>query len=70
MAYEIYQDHTVVSSAIYDQVSGKWMFDAYFTCLRMEGFHNSILSRPCQNYSLDSKMQKQPEWNRQKIGSI
>ena len=32
MAYEIYQDHTVVSSAIYDQVSGKWMFDAYFTC--------------------------------------
>jgi hypothetical protein len=32
MAYEIYHDHTVVSSAIYDQVSGKWMFDAYFTC--------------------------------------
>jgi hypothetical protein len=32
MAYEIYQDHTIVSSATYDQVSGKWMFDAYFTC--------------------------------------
>jgi hypothetical protein len=31
MAYVIYQDHTIVSSAIYDQVSGKWMFDAYFT---------------------------------------
>jgi hypothetical protein len=32
MAYVIYKDHTIVSSAIYDQVSGKWMFDAYFTC--------------------------------------
>lgn len=32
MAYVIYQDHTIVSSAIYDQVSGRWMFDAYITC--------------------------------------
>ena len=32
MAYVVYQDHTIVSSAIYDQVSGKWMFDTYFTC--------------------------------------
>jgi hypothetical protein len=32
MAYVIYQDHTIVSSALYDQVSGKWMLDAYITC--------------------------------------
>ena len=32
MTYVIYQDHTIVSSAIYDQVSGRWMFDAYITC--------------------------------------
>jgi hypothetical protein len=32
MAYVIYKDHAIVSSAIYDQVSGKWMFDIYFTC--------------------------------------
>ena len=32
MAYVIYQDHTIVSSAVYDQVSGRWMFDAYITC--------------------------------------
>jgi hypothetical protein len=32
MADVIYQDHRIVSSAIYDQVSGKWMFDAYITC--------------------------------------
>jgi hypothetical protein len=32
MAYVIYQDYTIVSSAVYDQVSGKWMLDAYITC--------------------------------------
>jgi hypothetical protein len=32
MASVIYQDHTIVSSALYDQVSGKWMLDAYITC--------------------------------------
>jgi hypothetical protein len=32
MACVIYQDHTIVSSAVYDQVSGKWMLDAYITC--------------------------------------
>jgi hypothetical protein len=31
MAYVIYQDHTIVSSAVYDQVSGQWMLDAYIT---------------------------------------
>jgi hypothetical protein len=28
MAYVIYQDHTIVSSAVYDQVSGKWKVTA------------------------------------------
>lgn len=32
MAYVIYRDHTIVSSAVYDQVSGKWMVDACITC--------------------------------------
>ena len=32
MADVIYQDHTIVSSAVYDQVSGKWMLDAYIRC--------------------------------------
>ena len=31
MASVIYQDHTIVSSAVYDQVSGQWMLDAYIT---------------------------------------
>lgn len=29
MAYVLYQDHTIVSSAVYDQVSGKWKLSAY-----------------------------------------
>ena len=32
MASGIYQAHTIVSSAVYDQVSGKWTADAYITC--------------------------------------
>ena len=31
MAYVIYQNHTIVSSAVYDQVSGKWKLTACIT---------------------------------------
>jgi hypothetical protein len=31
MAYVIYRDHTIVSSAVYDQVSGKWKLTACIT---------------------------------------
>jgi hypothetical protein len=31
MAYLIYQDHTIVSSAVYDEVSGKWKLTAKVT---------------------------------------
>jgi hypothetical protein len=31
MAFMIYRDHTIVSSAVYDQVSGKWRLTAYIT---------------------------------------
>jgi hypothetical protein len=31
MAYVIYQDHTIQSAAVYDQVSGRWKAAAYIT---------------------------------------
>ena len=31
MAYTVYRDHTIVSSAMCDQVSGKWKLAAFVT---------------------------------------
>jgi hypothetical protein len=33
MAYLIYQDHTIVSAAVYDDITGKWRLTAYISWL-------------------------------------
>jgi hypothetical protein len=37
VAYLLYQDHTIVSSAVYDDVSGKWKLTA---CVSWQGTDN------------------------------
>jgi hypothetical protein len=36
MAHVIYLNHTIVSAAIYDEITGKWRFTAYVSWLEGE----------------------------------
>ena len=52
MAIMIYQHRTLVSTAGYDQVSGKWKYAATVSWSEMEALLDSTLSPRRQSYSM------------------
>jgi hypothetical protein len=37
MAHLIYQDHRIISAAVYDEITGRWRLTAYVSWLEGEG---------------------------------
>ena len=68
MTYFIYRDHTIVSSAVYDVVSGKWKLAASVSSQESGSSPHQLHIVKNRSCFLGSKTPKEPEWKPQKTG--